>query len=208
MTTGPSVVVHDECTAQVKDLAVIDRVLKPHKNGLPAVVLHCGMHSYRSEGWPEKTPWFEFTGLVTTAHGPKKPIEIRYTEKDSPITKGLEDWKTGDEELYNNAAGKLNDTAKELSRGKQTYPVAPPGKKKKKQEAAEQPAGAMETKDFTVTWTNDYHGARVFATTIGHTNETVADPRYLDLVTRGMLWACGKLDESGKPMAGYEAKGK
>jgi hypothetical protein len=26
---------------------------------------------------------------------------------------------------------------------------------------------------------------------------------YLDLVTRGLLWACDKLDENGKPKAGY-----
>jgi hypothetical protein len=28
-------------------------------------------------------------------------------------------------------------------------------------------------------------------------------PVYLDLVTRGLLWACGKLGEDGKPLAGY-----
>src|SRR5947209_3651884 len=35
------VVVHDECCADVKDLAVINRILDPHREGLPAVVLHC-----------------------------------------------------------------------------------------------------------------------------------------------------------------------
>src|SRR5262245_17283239 len=48
------VVVHDECTSAVVDLKVIDRILKPHKEGLPAVVLHCGMHSFRSQGWPNE----------------------------------------------------------------------------------------------------------------------------------------------------------
>ena len=32
--------------------------------------------------------------------------------------------------------------------------------------------------------------------TLGHNTETVADPRYLDLVTRGLLWACGKLEDA------------
>ena len=36
---------------------------------------------------------------------------------------------------------------------------------------------------------------RVFSTTIGHNNDTVGDPRYLDLVTRGLLWAVNKLDD-------------
>ena len=67
---GYDVIVHDECSADVKDLKIIDRILKPHRDGLPAVVLHCGMHCYRSAGWPKKvTPWFEFTGLPSTGHG-------------------------------------------------------------------------------------------------------------------------------------------
>jgi hypothetical protein len=31
----------------------------------------------------------------------------------------------------------------------------------------------------------------------------MSDPVYLDLVTRGLLWACDKLDKDGKPKAGY-----
>jgi type 1 glutamine amidotransferase len=171
------VVVHDECSADVKDLAVIDRILEPHRNGLPGVVLHCGMHSYRSEGWPRVTPWFEFTGLQTTGHGPQAPIEVAYVEKESPITKGLKDWKTVNEELYNNSTGKLLDTAHALARGKQTI-----------NETAT---------DCVVAWTNTYKGkTRVFATTLGHNNATVADARYLDLVTRGLLWSVNKLDDT------------
>ena len=46
-----------------------------------------------------------------------------------------------------------------------------------------------------VAWTNRYNGkTRVFGTTLGHNNDTVADPRYLDLVTRGLLWSVDKLD--------------
>jgi len=37
------VIIHDECSADVKDLAVIANILKPHKDGLPGVVLHCGI---------------------------------------------------------------------------------------------------------------------------------------------------------------------
>jgi len=43
-----------------------------------------------------------------------------------------------------------------------------------------------------VAWTNDYHGTRVFSTSIGHNNVTVADARYLNLVARGILWATQK----------------
>jgi hypothetical protein len=173
---GFDVVIHNECTADVKDIGVIERILKPHKNGLPGVVLHCGMHSYRSEGYPKSTPWFDFTGLASTGHGPQQPIEITY-EGDNPIVKGLTGWKTINEELYNNAAGKLLPTATPLARGKQMV----------KDKAA----------NAVVAWTNEYgeKKTKVFATTLGHNNDTVADDKYLTLITRGLLWSVGKLDD-------------
>jgi type 1 glutamine amidotransferase len=179
---GFDVIVHDECTSGVTDLDVINNtILKPHKDGLPAVVLHCGMHCYRSKGWPEAiTPWYELTGVRSTGHGAQLPISITFVDKESPITKGLEDWTTIHEELYNNKFGLL-DTVHPLAHGKQTY-------KDKK-------TGEDKTDDDVVAWTNTYNGkTKVFATTIGHNNETCSDARYLDLVTRGLLWSVGKLD--------------
>jgi type 1 glutamine amidotransferase len=176
---GFDVVVHDECCSDVKDLGAIDRILEPHRQGLPAVVLHCGMHSYRSQGWPQKTtPWFELTGLATTGHGPQAPIAVSYVDRDNPITKGLADWNTINEELYNNFTSKLLDTATPLARGKQIVK----GK------------GGEKTEDCVVTWTNNYRGkTRVFATTLGHNNARVGDERYLDLVRRVFLWSVGRL---------------
>ena len=171
---GFDVVVHDECSSDVKDKAVIDRILKPHQDGLPGVVLHCAMHCYRTEGWNRRiaTPWMQFTGLISTGHGPQQPITITFVDRDSPITKPLGDWTTVNEELYNNASGKLEATAHALARGKQ---------------------GRAES---IVAWTNTYNGkTKVFGTTLGHTNQTVADPGYLDLVTRGLLWSVDKLDD-------------
>ena len=180
---GFDVVVHDECSAQIKDVAFVEGILKAHKEGVPAVVLHCGMHSYRTDGFPKETPWFRFTGLATTGHGPKVPLAITFTDKQSPITQGLADWTTGDEELYNNSAGKLMDTATPLASGKQKVTDTK----------------SNQTKDVeaVVAWTNAYGEGKtkVFATTLGHDNATVADARYLNFVTRGLLWSVGKLDE-------------
>jgi type 1 glutamine amidotransferase len=180
---GFDVIVHDECTSQIKDLGIInDTILKPHKDGIPAVVLHCAMHAYRSEGWPkEVTPWFEFTGLRTTGHREQAPIAISFIDADSAITKGLENWTTGNEELYNNEFGLLPSTHP-LARGKQMTVTKKTGKE--------------NSYDDVCVWTNLYNGkTKVFATTLGHQNKTCADPRYLDLVTRGLLWSVGKLDE-------------
>jgi hypothetical protein len=41
---------------------------------------------------------------------------------------------------------------------------------------------------------------------MGHNVPTMADPAYLDLVTRGLLWTLGKLDAEGVPAAGYGPK--
>ncbi|MCA9013521.1 MAG: ThuA domain-containing protein [Planctomycetaceae bacterium] len=171
---GFDVVIHDECSSDVKDLAIIDRILEPHRQGLPAVLLHCGMHSYRSEGYPKTvTPWFEFTGLQSTGHGRQTPINISFVVPEQAVTRGLANWTTVNEELYNNSEDKLLESASALAVGKQE-----------------------NSKDAVVVWTNAYRGkTKVFATTLGHNNETVADGRYLDLVTRGLLWSCGKLDD-------------
>jgi type 1 glutamine amidotransferase len=171
---GFDIIVHDECVSDVSDIGVIRTILKPHQEGLPAVVLHCGMHSYRTEGWNQKraTPWMQFTGLISTGHGPQQPISVTYVDKQHPITEPLADWTTVNEELYNNHAGHIEPTAHALASGKQ---------------------GKTE---WVVAWTNHYQGkTKVFSTTLGHNNATVQDPRYLDLVTRGLLWAVGKLDD-------------
>jgi type 1 glutamine amidotransferase len=178
---GFDVIVHDECSSDVKETEVIDGILKPHKAGLPGVLLHCGMHSYRGEGYPKTTAWFEFTGLHTNGHGPQLPIQVTYTDKESPITKGFEDWTTVNEELYNNITGKLLDTAKELAKGKQML---------------KQKDGTEKAVETIVTWTNIYNGkTRVFGTTLGHNNATVGDPKYLNLITRGLLWSVDKLND-------------
>jgi type 1 glutamine amidotransferase len=179
---GFDVVVHDECCSDVKETDVVSKVLKPHRDGLPGVVLHCGMHSYRGDGYPKATAWFEFTGVASTGHGPQAPIAITFVDKESPITKGMSDWKTVNEELYNNSAGKLHETAHALARGAQVIRGRD---------------GKDRTDDFVVAWTNTYNGkARVFSTTLGHNNETVGDARYLDLVTRGLLWSVDKFDDA------------
>ncbi len=187
---GYDLVIHDECAAGISDEAVIQGVLAPHKQGIPGVNLHCAMHCYRigAAGEPAEinTPhgyWFEYLGLQSSGHGPQEPISISFLEKANPITQGLSDWTTVKEELYNNI--KMFDSAKPLARGTQMV--------KKKNPKDGEPA--EEEKQAIVAWTNTYQGkTRVFSTTIGHNNDTVGDDRYLDFVTRGILWATGRID--------------
>ena len=87
---------------------------------------------------------------------------------------GAGDWTTIKEELYN-CVQLLGGHP--LAKGKQAL---------------------KDGKDWenTVVWTNAYgeKKTRVWSTTLGHNNETVADARYLDMVTRGLLWSCDKLN--------------
>ena len=165
---GYDVIIHDECAADVVEMPYVQNIVDAHKDGVPAVNLHCAMHGYRTGN----DLWFEFLGLQSTGHGWQKPIEIDYTVAKHPVTEGLANWTTINEELYNNV--KVFGNATPLALGTQ-----------------EQGNGGKDTN--VVVWTNDYHGTRGFSTTLGHNNETVADGRYLDLVVRGLLWSCDKL---------------
>ena len=195
---GYDVVIHDECAADIKDPAIIQGVLKPHQDGIPGVNLHCAMHSYRFGEFSKPVTngadnsfWYEYLGLQSSGHGPQEPIAIAFTDQTNAITTGLADWTTMREEHYNNL--QVFKTAHALARGTQVI----------KNKAGE----PQRTNDFVVAWVNAYEGkTRVFSTTIGHNNATVADARYLDLVTHGLLWACDKLDVDGKPKPGYAAK--
>jgi type 1 glutamine amidotransferase len=194
------VVVHDECAADITDQAYVANIVNAHKNGLPAVNLHCAMHSYRWGSFkePVKTgadnaSWYEMLGLQSTGHGPQQPIAITFTDKSHPVTTGLADWTTINEELYNNVQilG-----AKTLATGLQKVP------EKKDKKGKVTPASEANA---IVAWTNEFgpKKTRIFSTTIGHNNATVEDARYLDLVARAVLWSAGKLEADGKPSAGF-----
>ena len=194
------VVVHDECAADITDQAYVANIVNAHKNGLPAVNLHCAMHSYRwgnfrtaVKAGDDNASWYEMLGLQSTGHGPQQPIAIIFTDKSHPVTTGLADWTTVNEELYNNVQVL---GAKTLATGNQKIPER---KDKKGKVTPASEANAI------VAWTNEFgpKKTRIFSTTIGHNNATVEDARYLDLVGRAVLWSAGKLEADGKPSAGF-----
>jgi len=195
---GYDVVVHDECSADVTDRGYVERILAAHRRGTPAVNLHCAMHSYRwgdfkqpvSAG-ADNAGWYEMIGLQSTGHGPQQPIEIAFTDRTHPITAPLADWLTLKEELYNNL--QVLPTAKVVATGRQLVPPKPkPGE-------SVDPAAKPTEATAPVAWVNEYgpKRTRIFSTSLGHNNETVGDDRYLDLVTRGLLWAAGRLNADG-----------
>jgi len=181
---GYDVVIHDECSADVKDIDYVLNILNEHRRGIPAVNLHCAMHCYRVspefksstlKPGTQDSMWFDFIGLQSTGHGPQEPIDVKYVTTDHPITKTLKDWTTIKEELYNNI--QIFDGTTPLARGKQSI--------------------KGKDTETVVAWTNLFgeRKTRVFSTTLGHNNDTVGDDRFLNLVVRGLLWSCDKLND-------------
>jgi uncharacterized protein len=175
---GYDIVVHNECYSQITDPAYIGRVLAAHKNGTPAIVVHCAMHTYRDLKTDE---YREFLGVRTVRHGRQHPLEVKNLQSDNPIMKGFPStWTTGNEELY--WIEKVWPDVTVLAEAK---------------------AIDNNNKDNAVIWTHTYGKGRVFGTTIAHNNKTMSDTVYLDMFTRGLLWACDKLEADGKPKTGY-----
>lgn len=162
---GFDIVVHNECFAGVTDKEFVDRILKPHREGLPAILIHCAMHCYRVGD----DRWFEFCGVQSPGHGPHYSYTINNEKPEHPIMAGFG-------ERFVTPKGELYHTTK-------VFPTATPLGIAKRQ---------GDDEPQTCIWTNDYHGTRVFATTVGHYNETMVEPVYMDMMTRGLLWAVGR----------------
>ncbi len=179
---GYDVVVHNECFGAVDDVAFVERIAKAHHNGVPAVMLHCSAHSYRMAGTDE---WRKCVGQKSMSHEKNRDLMVKNLAPEHPVMKGFPmEWLDKADELYKNEI---------------LYPEFI---------ALAKAYGEDTKKDHYVIWTNTYGDAKVFGTTLGHNNSTMEDPVYLDLVTRGLLWTCGKLDDSGKVVAGYASKQK
>jgi type 1 glutamine amidotransferase len=163
---GFDIVIHNECLADIADPEYIRRITAGHRNGPPAVVIHCAMHSYRAATVDD---WREFLGVTSRRHTRQFAIPVRIAAKDHPAMKGFrDDWVTPFDELYviDKVWPKTTPLATAVSpEDKQEYPLA---------------------------WVSEYAGARVFGTTLGHSEETWADPVFQDLLTRGFRWALGR----------------
>ena len=92
------IVVHNECLADVDDPAYIRQITAAHRNGPPAMVIHCAMHSYRAATIDD---WREFLGVTSRHHTKPFNIPVKIAAKDHGVMKGFkEDWVTPVDELY------------------------------------------------------------------------------------------------------------
>jgi putative heme-binding domain-containing protein len=193
---GFDIVVHNECFAHVKDKEFVDRILKPHREGTPAILIHCAMHCYRTGD----DRWFEFVGMQSPGHGAHYTFDAQNVKPDHPIMQGFGDSFTAPKgELYHSmkvfptattlaSAKRRNDgkaqTCVWVNEYKPTFGVAGRAGSHRPNVQGE----ASDAEGDTAGGNRPY-GCRVFGTTIGHYNETMVEPQYLDMLTKAMLWA-------------------
>ena len=163
------VVVHNECFADTTNHQYIRQITSAHKAGVPAVVIHCAKHTYRETDIDD---WRKFLGVTSRRHDHQSRYAVKKVTPDHPIVKGIpDDWKTPMDELY--VIDKLWPNAKALATS----------------------VSEKDGKTYPVAWINQYGQARVFGTTYGHSDDTFRDPVFLDYVSRGVLWAAGRLEK-------------
>lgn len=177
------VIVHNECFGMVADDQFVQAIAAAHHEGVPAVFVHCSMHSYRSAPVGADA-WRELIGVTSRRHEGHHSEHVRTLVADHPVMRGFPaEWKTPNGELY--VIEKVWPNCTPLAQ-----------------------AAGVETKgDHPVIWVNTFGKARVFGTTLGHHNETMNSDEWLGVVSRGLLWTVDGLDDSGRPRPGFEGTG-
>jgi type 1 glutamine amidotransferase len=184
--TGYDVLVFDVCFDEVEP-ALIENALKAIHDGKPAVMIHCAVHAFRRDtnvldmqiGSRPSTnsvirEWENGVGMRSKVHDKYGPFAVQKLDKHSPILAGFpNNWKTPGDELYQT-----------IEFPKTSHPLL----------RARSP---QDGREHIVCWTHTYGKGRVFATTLGHDMKTAQDNDYLGLISRGLLWACDKLDRHG-----------
>ncbi len=164
---GFDVVVHNECHADVDDEAFVKRITDAHRAGIPALVIHCAMHSYRAL---TSDPWREFLGVTSKHHTRAHNVAVKMAPGGHYITTGLQpEWNTPTDELY--VIDKVWPGTTALATA-----VSP----------------EADHAEYPVAWTHEFGGARVFGTTLGHGNETWGDPVFQQMLTRAFKWVVKK----------------
>lgn len=176
---GYDVIVYNICDADNVDKELIHNIAKVHTEGTtPAVIIHAALHSFHwkigktRNKYEEGEEWVKVMGIASASHGKNAPISVKVVKEDHPILKGLpKEWKTPGGELYN------------------SHDVLPSTTPLAMGENGDAKQGAQ-----VCIWVNQCEKARVFGTSLGHHNETMKAEPYGDLLVRGLLWACGKLE--------------
>ena len=177
------VIFHNECFGGVTDDKFVESIAAAHQAGVPAIFVHCSLHSYRNAPTGANA-WRELIGVTSQQHEKKRAVKVVTVNDDHPVMKGFpQEWPTPNGELY---------------KIEKVWPNCIP---------LAQAYGEDTKRDHTVIWLNTFGSAKIFGTSLGHHNETMNNDVWLNLVARGLLWTVDRLQADGKPVVGYEGTG-
>lgn len=165
---GYDVVVYNKCNApRFSDPEWIKRIVAPHKEGLPAVLIHGTMHNF----WPDENEsgqWIAFCGVTSRNHERHAPVTVTVVEPDHVTMRGLpRTWTNPEGELYRIAD--MDEAATPLAVGV-----------------------SSEEMEHCVVWTHQFGKARIFGTTLGHHNSTMKSEEFQTFFKQGLQWALGR----------------
>jgi len=162
---GYDCIIYNLCFSESKDETLINNAIRVTKEGKPTLLVHCAMHCFQASD-----AWTDCCGLRTRRHDAYRAFTTKRSEPLHPIAaKWPADWSTKGDELYQNIAFPKDST-----------PVL----------TAYSPESK---KDHVVAWAHTHGKGKVFATTLGHDQNTAGQDSYHELLARGVLWTCGKL---------------
>lgn len=192
---GQDAIVYNFCLANSRDMVAMENLIaQTTEQGIPALLVHCAMHSWWDsfkkgkpipgneldlarankrllKQWAKDHPdrplpaWGDFTGVASTKHGPKEPIAlIRVGEH--PATAGLPDaYATRDTELYNNHY---------ITPGVQPLLM-----------------GEQDGEEAIVMWLAPRGASQVLGLTLGHADDEWSDPVFLQLLADSVNFLLG-----------------
>lgn len=163
---GYDLVVHNTGFGRVTDSGFVARFTDYH-TGTPAVLIHASVHSYRYA--EPADPWFAFMGLKSMWHEDQRSFEVENLAPAHPVMENIPaGWSSPPDEIY-----VIEEVIGEITPLAQAY--------------------GQQTEEYqTVAWTHEVGDTRIFATTLGHNNETFEQEEFLEMVANGILWAAGR----------------
>lgn len=174
--TGYDVLVYNFCHASRRDPQLVRNLIRPvAEQGIPLLAVHCAMHSFQ-----HVDAWHDFLGLKTLRHEDLRSFTLE-PEGRHPTTEGLHfPWVLESDELYINMS--VSENSQSLLK-----------------------AWGVETeRDHVQAWLHEVGGTPLLATTLGHSEETLADPQFGEFLARAIAFLAGSLDDTGR-IAGAQA---
>jgi type 1 glutamine amidotransferase len=132
-----------------------------------------GCHGGMCDSFRTATEWQFMTGGQWVAHpgGNDAQYDVKITNKEHPITRGLTDFSVRSEQYYLH----VDPAVKVLATTR--FPIA------------DGPHVGNGPVDMPVAWTKLYGTGRVFYCSLGHQIEVMGIPQAREMVRRGFLWA-------------------